>query len=342
MPSNKMKPLIDSTPNPAAVAVRLKRDYPLKGRVACRLLMKSRACLYDVRAGGKRYLFKLLYSGEMGPWELGAQMEVLEYLRARKVAIQSPQRSKSGEPFIRVKAPEGQRLGALFHWVPGLRGDSGAGWQPRRHKAHGALIGQFHLAAAGLPDSLALTRLDPDYMIREALPKMRPWLRGLPGHAPRFRRVAAWAEKELRALPRNSATWGVVHGDSHGGNVHFLGEKAALIDTEQIAYGWRIYDVATNFWGKANALSKNGKMPGWARAKALAPFISAYQGVHPLSPLERRCIPAMMVAREFWLNRVFCDWVGIGGDLIFNQLEHFRRSIRLMEGIRKHRADFVF
>lgn len=339
--SKSGRAIVDSTPSPGHVARFLKQEYRLSGKVDCRLLAKRRACLYEAQAGARRFLFKLLPIGESSPQELGAQLGVLQHARKKGVPIQTALATRRGPRFTRFRAGEGTRFGILFTWMPGVYPDHGKGWSRPLRRTYGQLVGQFQRAAQDLPGDLPLTVLDLDLLIDRSLRSLQPWVRPLPGVFARFKKSAAWARAELAKLPRNSSTWGIVHGDTHGGNIQVQGKHMQLIDTEQVAYGWRIYDVATYFWGHSFALSWGGKLDAKLRPKNLDIFLRAYEKIRPLSQAERRAIPAMMIARNLWLTQMYCVWAGLFGQEIFSQLKYFKNAIRYEEGIRRKRAYFI-
>jgi Ser/Thr protein kinase RdoA (MazF antagonist) len=333
------KKYADTTPSADFILWFLKRSYPLSGPLSCRLLSKRRGSLYQIQAGKRKFLFKLLALFESKPSEAAAQVEVIDAVGARGVSLQRVIRSRKGAGFVQLPVHEGKRVGIMFGWEEGVT--SPKKWTPKLRQGYGRLVAEFQLAAASLPQSPALQNLDFAYMAGDTLKLMRPWLKGKPELLARFKKSASWIQSELKLLPRDSSFWGLVHGDTHGGNFILNQGRFKLIDTEQIALGWRAYDVATYFWGQAYGYAWGGKPDQKFWDEKIKPFLQGYESRRPLTQAERRALPAIMLARDFWLTRMYTHCTELFGAFTFGENnDYFSRSIRLHELIRRNRAFF--
>ncbi len=328
----------DSTPDPEAIGRFLKGHYRIPRGLECRLLAKRRGCLYQVNAGSWRALFKLLPVWESNPRETSIQLGILDFAKGRGVRVQTAWATRKAKGAVLFRAPEGLRVGVLFKWMPGV--DSPKKWTPRLRRAYGALLADFQAAAREHSGPRPVTSYDFDYMVAESLRQMKPWLKPLPKVYARFQKSASWVREALSHLPKDAATWGTVYGDAHGGNLRFKDGRFSLVDTDQVGQAWRVYDVATYCWGQYYWLAWGGKPDEKMKKENLEAFMLGYESRRPLSALERRCIPALMVARDFWLTRMYCQGSGAIGDSLFEGLNYFRRSIKYHELIRKKREYF--
>ena len=80
--------------------------------------------------------------------------------------------------------------------------------------------------------------------------------------------------------------WGIIHGDPHAGNCHFVGDQPFFFDFDTCGYGYRAYDVAI-FMGEDEYQHRPA-------------FLGGYQSVRPLSQGELDALPAFMQARALW------------------------------------------
>jgi Ser/Thr protein kinase RdoA (MazF antagonist) len=89
------------------------------------------------------------------------------------------------------------------------------------------------------------------------------------------------------SLPRDSRTYGVIHGDPHRGNaaVTEAGE-VTLFDFDHGGFGWRAYDLAV-CWRSLPADVQEACLRG-------------YEAVRPLSPPERELLPAFRTLNSTW------------------------------------------
>ena len=85
--------------------------------------------------------------------------------------------------------------------------------------------------------------------------------------------------------------FGFCHGDLHGFNAAFDGERVTMFDFDCCGAGWRAYDIAVYRW-----LLENRKMESnWK------PFLDAYQARRPLAQMDVSAVPWFVAARYIWL-----------------------------------------
>jgi len=89
----------------------------------------------------------------------------------------------------------------------------------------------------------------------------------------------------INSLDVSGDEYGVIHGDLHPGNIHFVGDQPTFFDFDHCAYGWRAYELAITEFMKDS------------QSEAI---LSGYESVRPLSRGERDCIPAFAKLRQLW------------------------------------------
>jgi Ser/Thr protein kinase RdoA (MazF antagonist) len=101
---------------------------------------------------------------------------------------------------------------------------------------------------------------------------------------------------------------GFCHGDFHGWNAHFeKNGKVNFFDFDCCGHGWRIYDVATFFWG-ARIREKH--------QHRCRHFLRGYAEVRQLSVESLAAIPYFIAARHIWLvglHAAISGYRGSGG-----------------------------
>lgn len=96
----------------------------------------------------------------------------------------------------------------------------------------------------------------------------------------------AWPLARLDALPR-----GLVHGDYHGRNTAYEGDRLrAIFDFDDAEAGPLVHDLA---WS-AYKFARGSRFQSSVRPDVLRAFIDAYDAVRTLTPEERSALPVMM------------------------------------------------
>ncbi len=182
--------------------------------------------------------------------------------------------------------PEGSRLAGLTLWHPGQtlesligkdRGPATWDWFERT----GALLADLHNAASGWnpPPAFTRHRLDADGLVGEAPFWGRFW--DLP--------CLTADERRLLTVARDLATSRLadladplllIHADAHPANVLVSEGHLGLIDFDDCAWGWPVFDMAVSLWS-ASSEPRFGELRGR--------FLAGYA--------SRRALPADVLAQ---------------------------------------------
>jgi Ser/Thr protein kinase RdoA (MazF antagonist) len=283
--------MINLQPEPEVVAAHVGAAYELSAPVTATLLRHGFNDTFRIDAGdGARYAFRVYFHGKYyigAPDDFRFELELLDFVAERGVPVARPRPRGDGELLDVLPMEGGDRCAALFTWADGAPAEER---MPEQARAMGEALGRFHVAADGFSTALPRYRLDLTYLLDRPLAGMRTYLQGIGREAEidAFVPFAEMLRARVLALPTTHAgVFGILHGDPHGGNVHFDDTgRVTLFDFDHGGYGWRIWDVATAL----------GDLPGPSRTALLA----GYQALRPLADAERAALPVFRALRPLW------------------------------------------
>ena len=168
----------------------------------------------------------------------------------------------------------GYFLVTAFAFAPG-RPPGEVGWTPARYERYGRLIGLMH----------ALTK---DYAPPAPSWRRPSWpavfadeLRGLlSGRDEIIHSRYQELTRHIERLPRDRDSYGLIHFDAHGGNLHVDGDTITLFDFDDCVYNWFIGDIAMVIF----YMITNADDPSGVLADFLPHFLRGYRAENRLDP----------------------------------------------------------
>jgi Ser/Thr protein kinase RdoA (MazF antagonist) len=258
---------------------------------------------------GEDWVLRLHRPGYNSAAELEAERVWTAALREAGLEAPEPLPARGGRAFVpqRVEGTGEIRLVGVTRWIDGevlddfLESPDRTGERPLWFHRLGALVARTHLQSEAWtpPPGFARTRLDAD---------------GLMGPAPRWGpfwdHAALTAEDRdlvirardvlharLSALPQDLAVFGMIHADLHPGNLLVRDGDLAIIDFDDAAFGWRVYDIAV-------ALTHQQAAPDFAAVRDA--FLAGYRQVRDLPEAEAAQLPLFLLVRSLvqlgWLH----------------------------------------
>jgi Ser/Thr protein kinase RdoA (MazF antagonist) len=276
--------------------------YPIAPLRDCAWIDRVASRLARIETAGRVCWLKLGGHGR-GIDELEAEAEVAAALAGRGLPVAAPVARRDGRFAGAIALPGGPRLALLFDDAPG---DEVAAPSVAQAEALGVVLARVH-AAIDIPAAARRWRIDADSLARAPLRAVERWLARAGGDADAVRaatgRCAALAGlvDELAAMLGPAAAGalaiGLCHGDLQPENVRFDGDRPTLFDLEVCGVGPCAYDLAC-YWRRRIGLAPDDADPPHAEWHAL---VRGYERVRPLSPAERRAIPALAALRAVWV-----------------------------------------
>ena len=162
--------------------------------------------------------------------------------------------------------------------------------------------GYFALLAAS--DDFASSHprfaLDLDFLLTQPLTIIAPLLADRPADWRYVRSLATALTEQLDQLQASELDWGLCHGDAQGGNAHLAPDGTlTFFDFDVCGFGWRVYDIAVFCWGAALGKARLG-WDAQTVDRLRAAYLSGYEAVRPLRPMEHEAIDALVLLRQYW------------------------------------------
>ncbi len=192
---------------------------------------------------------------------LEADRLLTAHLSERGLIVPTGRRTADGGWYTEVATPdpEGSRLAGMTLWHPGQTLESLIGTDRGSETWHwferiGALLAELHNATAGWtpPTGFTRHRLDADGLVGEAPFWGRFWEASV--LSPRERQLLTEARGSVVArLAAFADPLILIHADAHPANVLVSGEQLGLIDFDDCAWGWPVFDMAVSLWSASSA-----------------------------------------------------------------------------------------
>ncbi len=306
-----------------AILAEAMRRYGInEGQIE--LLDGFESFIYTFQKDGQDYILRLSHSLRYSLAGIEGEIDWINFLAAGGVPAARAVPALSGRLTEAIEDGAGGYFTAsAFEKAPGGP-PSKADWDAGLRVRIGALLGQMH-------------RLSRDYAPPEERLRRHAWDEDLEQSAALYlppgeeKVTTRWNDllAQLRALPRDRESYGLIHQDVHGGNFFLDGQQITLFDFGDCCYGWFAYDLAMALF---YAIPHNCRTPeqlAFAR-RCLEELWSGYCQENTLDPVWLEHIPAFLKLREIDL------YIAIHRSMDLNDLDPWCASY--MDG-RKQRIE---
>lgn len=287
---NEVFPVSYSTLAIEALVSRVLSCYDIGLVTQCQFWNRGLSDVYLVETATASYVLKVSHVRWRSQSDIDFELDLLDFLRQRRIPVAYPLRSRSGQLAIAVQAPEGTRYAALFIYAPGrvALGDL----NPTQGKTLGETVAKLHLAAADFQTQTPRQPLTLNYLLDDSLQLIAPFLQPKPQNLDYLSATIEQIKQQLQGLPQDPPFWGICWGDPHSGNAHFTSDdQVTLFDFDQCGYGWRIFEIAKFFQvALCTGVSKTVRDA----------FVQGYQSLHQVTEDELSCLQALTQTAHIW------------------------------------------
>ena len=280
------------------------------GAAALRLIKFRENAVFEVAtAAGRRYALRIHRAGYHSDAELRSELEWMRALEASGFDVPQIVPDRSGELFRTIRhegVPEPRQVD-VFEWIEGEQLGSVAGVAPAGGDALvpifqtiGALAARLHNQATHWPLPPGFTRhaWDDAGLVGEQPFWGRFWdLAALePAERALLIRARDRLRRDLGALARSPATYGLIHADFAPENLLVDGNRVRLLDFDDAGFGWHLFELATSIYFHIG-------QPYYDAIRAAA--IAGYRSERALPDDQLALLPMFLCAR----GSTYLGWV---------------------------------
>ncbi|MEP7348414.1 MAG: phosphotransferase [Sphingorhabdus sp.] len=233
---------------------------------------------------GQLYALRLHRPGYHSLDTLVSERAWTSALAEKGMIVPTGRRAKNGDWYVPVDTPDPQKIRhagvTVWHEGHALESQLGSDRGPESwpwFRRLGALLGELHTYTENwvIPANFNRHRLDIDGLMGETPFWGRFWDSALLDDQERRLMLDArtWVTARLGELQKNGAAFGLIHADSHLDNVLISGDRLGLIDFDDCAFGWQVFDLCV-------ALHSSWSHPDFATIRDH--FIAGYETQHRL------------------------------------------------------------
>jgi Ser/Thr protein kinase RdoA (MazF antagonist) len=259
---------------------------------------------------GEAYVLRLHRPGYHTLEELNSERIWTRALAAAGIAVPIPLPARDGGDYVPVPVPAlGQeRQAGMARWSDGellsdlLERGRDAAAAERYFGQLGAIEAAMHNQSSGWrpPPGFARHAVDRDGLMGDA-PFWGPFW-DHPVFSPAERSLLIETRDRIRGAMdrygRDPSTYGMIHADLHPGNLLVGPDSLTVIDFDDCAFGWHLYDIAV-------ALVHQQRSPQFAALRDA--FVRGYRGVRPLDDNALALLPMFLLVRGLaqigWLHQ---------------------------------------
>ncbi|MEO7839245.1 MAG: phosphotransferase, partial [Anaerolineales bacterium] len=256
--------------------------------------------IYEFERDGLGYILRIGHSLRKSEALIQAEVDWINYLARGGVSVARAVPSASGKLVEAIDDDQGgQFLVTAFVKAAG-QPPWEAGWTPSRYENYGRLLGQMHALAVNYQPASASKRPEWDDISMNFIELY------LPESEVGAHQAYQSVRQHINALPRDSASYGLIHQDAHQNNFFMDADGAlTLFDFDDCAYSWFISDIAIVLF----YISMDAEEFGFPSVHAftqefMTHFLRGYRQAYALDDKWLKEIPHFLKLRELELYAV--------------------------------------
>jgi Ser/Thr protein kinase RdoA (MazF antagonist) len=278
-----------------------------------KLLDSFESFIYEYERGGEGFILRVGHSFRKSEALIQGEVDWINHLARGGVSVARAVPSLSGELVETIDDQQGGQFFATAFVKAKGKQPWLAGWTPSRYENYGRLLGQMHALAVGYQPVPGWRRPEWDESSLQFIEAYLPTSEVL-AHR-NYLRVM----EQIHALPKDDASYGLVHLDAHQNNFFMDADGAiTLFDFDDCSYSWFINDIAiVLFYISLDAGELGFPDSASFTHEFLIHFLRGYRQAHALSPAWLKEMPLFLKLRELELYAV------VHRDFEINGVEHW-------------------
>ena len=280
----------------------------------------------SVRGGNTDYVLRLHRPGYNSIEELDSERAWTRALKEADLPVPASLPTRHGGHFELIDIPgAGKRCYAgMTTWIEGsplsdyLETSSDRVERERIFRRIGKIAAAIHNQSASWnePPGFQRRRLDLDGLLGDAPLWGRFWEHADLTKAERelILRTRERVRDALNAYGEHPDNFGLIHADLHPDNIVYDGENLALIDFDDSAYGWHMYDIAS-------ALIEDRFAPGIGAFSAA--LLDEYRKHRKLARQDVDMLPTFLLIRGMAIIGWFHERPEHAGSVYFEKVKHW-------------------
>ena len=278
--------------------------------------------IYEFERAGLGYILRIGHSFRKSAALIQAEVDWINYLARGGVSVARAIPSEDGNLVEAIEDNQGgQFLVTAFVKADGQKPWK-AGWTPTRYENYGRLMGQMHALAVDYQPDPAFRRPEWNDVSMNFIEL------DLPRSDVGAHQVYQSVLEHINVLPRDSASYGLIHQDAHQNNFLMDADGTlTLFDFDDCAYSWFISDIAIVLFYISMDAEEFGfpSVPAFTQ-EFMTHFLRGYRQAYPLDTKWLKEIPHFLKLRELELYAVVHRDFEIDGVEHWS-LEHFKRIL---------------
>ncbi|PFD38531.1 aminoglycoside phosphotransferase [Bacillus cereus] len=242
---------------------------------------------------GEDHVLRLTHSSHRSKKEVEAELDFLRYVVENGAKVARPLYSTSQNLVEEIVAEDGTFFFvSLFTYAKGeqVKGDESLYWGDTFFEAWGKAIGQLHRLTMNYPktDDRDTWEEDESAIVQELEDK-------------KVKEIATVLMDEIKALPIEKETFGLMHGDIHPGNFHYDGKELTIFDFDDTAYNYFIHDLAMVLYYSVLFTTWTAEEKTEFARKQLQVLRKGYEYEHRLADSWYESLPLFLRLRDIGL-----------------------------------------
>lgn len=251
--------------------------------------------IYEFERGPDAYILRIAHSLRRSEALILGEVDWINYLAAGGVSVARAIASEAGK-LVEAIADEQGGYFLVTAFVKAQGQPPWELWTPALYEAYGKLLGSIHALTKGYePARPAWKRPAWDDEMMEFVERY------LPASETVVRQKYRAVREHLHTLPKETASYGLIHQDAHGSNF-FVDEVGGitLFDFDECAYSWFINEIAIALF---YIVMDAEDWPAFTQT-FMTNFLQGYRQAHRLDPKWLREFPHFLKMREIELYAV--------------------------------------